>query len=96
VNAGVGDINVDLTGEWRQDADVRVSMGLGSLELRVPEGIGIKLQEKTFLTSVDTQGLIKRGDAYYSLDWDEADRRVTIDIQAAFGDIDIRWVPDGR
>ena len=93
VNAGVGDITIDLTGEWREDGAVQVNMGLGSLQLRLPEGIGVKLQEKTFLTSVDTQGLVKRGDAYYSLDWDKAEHQITIDIQAAFGRVDIRWAP---
>jgi hypothetical protein len=93
VNAGVGDITIDLTGDWRLDGRVQINMGLGSLQLRLPEGLGVKLQEKTFLTSVDTQGLVKRGDAYYSLDFDQAQRHVTIDIQAAFGRIDIRWAP---
>lgn len=96
VNAGVGDINIDLTGEWRQDGVVHVAMGLGALELRFPEGVGVKLIEQTFLTSVDTQGLVKRGDAYYSLDWDQAARHITVEIQAAFGSIDIRWAPEGR
>jgi hypothetical protein len=93
VNAGVGDVTLDLTGEWRQDADVSVHMGLGSLELRFPKGIGVKLTEQTFLTSVDTEGLVKRGDAYYSLDWDKSERHVTVDINAAFGSVDVRWAP---
>jgi hypothetical protein len=92
VNAGVGDITIDLTGAWQQDGAVQINMGLGSLQLRLPDGVGVKLQEKTFLTSVDTQGLVKRGDAYYSLDWDQTERHITIDVQAAFGSIDISWV----
>jgi hypothetical protein len=95
VNAGVGDVTIDLTGDWQQNADVSVNMGLGSLELRFPEGVGVKLREKTFLTSVDTQGLVKRGNAYYSPDWDTSSHRITVDIQAAFGTVAIEWV-DGR
>ena len=93
VNAGVGDVTLDLTGAWREDGLVDVSMGLGSLELRFPEGVGVKLHQKTFLTSVDTEGLVKRGEDYYSLDWDKSTRRITVDIQAAFGSVDVRWVP---
>jgi hypothetical protein len=92
VNAGVGDVTIDLTGEWRQDGVVRVKMGLGSLELRFPEGIGVKLERETLLTSLDTQGLVKRGDAYYSVDWERAERRITVQVEAAFGSIDVRWV----
>lgn len=93
VNAGVGDVSLDLTGAWREDGAVSVNMGLGSLELRFPEGVGVKLHQKTFLTSVDAQGLVKRGDSYYSPDWDRTTRHITVDIQAAFGSIDIRWAP---
>lgn len=89
VSAGVGDLTLELTGEWRQDAEVRVKMGLGSVQLRVPEGLGIKLERETFLTSLDADGLVERGDAYYSLDWEQATRHVTIHVEAAFGSIDV-------
>ena len=91
VGAGVGDLTIDLTGNWRQDADVNVTMGLGSLELVFPEGLGVKLERKTFLTSLDTQGLVKRGDSYYSLDWETAEHRVTVRVEAAFVSVDVRW-----
>ena len=91
VNAGVGDVTIDLTGDWKGDGDVVVKMGLGSLQLRFPEGVGVRLEEKTFLTSVDTEGLVKRGDAYYSLDWDKAQRKITVRVEAAFGSVDVRW-----
>ncbi len=92
MDAGVGDITLDFTGEWQRDATVSVDMGLGSLELRFPEGLGVKIEKDTFLTSFDSEGLVKMGDAYYSLDYEDADRRVTIDIDAAFGSIKVTWV----
>lgn len=92
LDAGVGDITLDFTGEWQRDATVSVDMGLGSLELRFPEGLGVKIEKDTFLTSFDSEGLVKMGDAYYSLDYEDADRRVTIDIDAAFGSITVAWV----
>ncbi len=92
LDAGVGDITLDFTGEWQRDATVSVDMGLGSLELRFPEGLGVKIEKDTFLTSFDSEGLVKMGDAYYSLDYESADRRVTIDIDAAFGSITVAWV----
>ena len=93
VNAGVGDLSLDLTGSWRDDGVVNVSMGLGSLELRLPQGVGVKLRQETFLTSVDTQGLVKRGADYYSVDWDKSVRKITVDLKAAFGSVNVRWVP---
>ena len=92
VGAGVGDVTLDFTGEWLRDAHVEVEMGLGALELRFPRGLGVRLEKNTFLTSLDAQGLIKRGDAYYSPDWEEAGRRITVEVDAALGDIDVVWV----
>ncbi len=92
VDAGVGKVVLDFRGDWAGDADVSVEMGLGALELRFPEGLGVKLLKDTFLTSLDSEGLVKRGDAFYSLDWEEAAHRITVTVDAAFGSIDVVWV----
>lgn len=92
VSTGVGEIQLHLTGEWRRDSEVSVKMGLGSLELRVPRGLGLKLEKSTFLTSMDMEGMVRRDDAYYSPGWDQSDRRITVDVEAAFGSIEVVWV----
>jgi hypothetical protein len=92
VDAGVGSLTLWLDGEWRQDVRVAIDMGLGSLELRVPEGIGLELRKDSFLTSLDSEGLVERGDVYQSLDWGSASRRVTVDLDAAFGSVKVVWV----
>jgi len=92
VSAGVGEVTLWFNGAWQQDATVSIDMGLGSLELRFPEGLGVRLTKDSFLASLDSEGLVKRGDAYYSLDWDRADRKVSIDLDAAFGSIKVVWV----
>jgi len=92
VDAGVGSLTLWLDGEWRRDARVGIDMGLGSLELRVPEGIGLQLRKDSFLTSLDSEGLVKRGETYQSLNWDSAARKVTVDLDAAFGSVKVVWV----
>jgi hypothetical protein len=91
-DAGVGSVVLGLEGDWRRDARLAINMGLGALELRVPDGLGIQLRKDSFLTALDSEGLVKRGDTFESLDWDEADRRVTIDLDAAFGSVEVVWV----
>lgn len=92
VDAGVGSVVLDFRGRWQRDANVSVDMGLGSLELRFPEGLGVRVVKNTFLTSLDSEGLVKRGDSYYSLDWDEAQYRVTVSVDAVLGGIDVVWI----
>lgn len=92
VDAGIGEVSLWFNGTWRRDARVSLKMGLGSLRLHFPEGLGVRLTKDSFLTSLDSEGLVKRGDAYYSLDWDTAEHKITIDLNAAFGSVKVLWV----
>ncbi|MCH1571260.1 MAG: cell wall-active antibiotics response protein [Longimicrobiales bacterium] len=92
MDAGVGSITLGFGGRWKQDARVSIDMGLGSLELRIPEGLGVRLRKDSFLTALDSEGLIKRGDVYESLDFEDADYRIVIDLDAAFGSVTVVWI----
>ncbi len=92
VSTGVGSVTLGFDGAWAQDASVSLSMGLGTMELRFPKGLGVRLHKDSFLTSLDSQGLVKRGDSYYSLNWDQATRKIDIDLDAAFGSVRVVWV----
>lgn len=91
-DAGVGSLVLGLEGEWRRDARISVDMGLGALELRIPEGLGVRLRKDSFLTALDSEGLVKRGDTFESLDWNDAEHKVTIELDAAFGSVKVVWI----
>lgn len=92
VDAGVGAVVLDFSGEWRGDLGVEVEMGLASLELRIPRGVGVKLVKESFLTDLDASDLSRDGDAWYSSDWSSAEYHVTLDIRAGFGSIEVHWI----
>lgn len=89
---GVGSTTLDFTGRWSRNATASVQMGIGEIRLRFPRGLGVELKKSSFLTSFDSQGLTKRGNSYYSPDWETAAHRITIDVNAAFGSITVEWV----
>jgi hypothetical protein len=89
VNAGVGDITLDLTGSLEHDVRLDVDLGLGAIEIRVPEGVGVRVEKSSFLTSLEADDFIKRDGVYYSPEWQEASRRIEVEIDAAFGSIEI-------
>jgi hypothetical protein len=91
ISAGVGEVKLNFDGAWQGDMDVKVGMGLGSLELGFPRGLGVRINRSTFLTSFDSQELVRRGEAYYSENWDQAEHRVTLSVEAAFGSIKVHW-----
>jgi hypothetical protein len=92
VKGGVGEVILDFTGEWSRDLDARVEMGLGALTLRMPRGLGVRINRGGILTSFDSEGLTKRGKSYYSENWNDAGRKLSLDLEAAFGSIKVVWV----
>lgn len=89
VEAGVGDVKLEFSGLQRDETRVRAKIGLGSLEIRIPRGVGIRMERSTFLTSVNAPDLTRRGDSYYSSDWESAERRVVLEVDAAFGSLTV-------
>ena len=94
VSGGVGSIVLDFTGEWRGDTRAKIELGLGSLTLRLPRGLGVRVNRETFLMTFDSQELVRRGDSYYSQNWEDAANRLTVEISGAFGSIDVQWVDE--
>ena len=93
IDAGVGKIELGFTGDWRQNARVSVDLGLGVVVLNFPRGLGVRVVMKdTFLTSIDSEGLVKSGDTYESLDYEDAEYQIDVDVDAAFGSIRVVWV----
>lgn len=90
-DGGVGDIHLDFSGTWTQDMHASVDMGLGELTLVIPRELGVRVMKDTFLMSFDSEGLTRRGGAYYSANWDSAPHKLTVDINGALGSINVRW-----
>ncbi len=93
VKAGLGSVSLGLDGEWPRDGRVSVEMGLGALEIRVPESLGVHILRENFLTVIEADGFVRSGRSYRSTNWETAERRVEVEISAALGAIDIVRIP---
>ncbi len=85
-------MTLDFTGQWQTDMVADIEMGLGSLTLRLPRGLGVRVRKDGILAGFDSQGLVKREDVYFSENWDQASRRLTVNLDAALGAIRVAWV----
>jgi len=92
-SGGVGETVLDFGGAWNRNAEVDVSMGVGSLTLRFPRSLGVHLVRKsTFMTRFSAAGLVKREDGYYSANWSRAAHRLTVNVGAALGSVNVEWI----
>jgi len=89
VSGGVGAIDLDFGGQWERDIAVEAEVALGKLTLHVPRDVGVRIEVQKFLASFDHEGLRKRGDAYFSDNWETAKYRLRVRAQTTFGGIEV-------
>ena len=73
----------------QDNTDVDANVALGKLTLHVPEDVGLRIEVKRLLATFDHPGLRKRGNAYYSDNYDTAKYRVRVRAETVFGAIEI-------
>lgn len=95
VSGGVGEVVLDFSGQWSRDLETSIEMGLGSLTVRVPRGLGVRIDRDGFLAGFDGEGLIKRGNVYYSENYESARHHLNVDLEAALGSVRVVWVDGG-
>ncbi|MGD8496604.1 MAG: hypothetical protein PVF05_10465 [Gemmatimonadales bacterium] len=88
----VGDVRLDFTGDWEGSAEGEIRMGLGSLSLTFPRDIGVRIEKQGFLTSFNSAGFEEVDGGYQTANWDEAANRLTLEVRAGLGDIDVDFV----
>jgi len=89
VDGGVGKVNLDFGGDIKDDVTVDANVALGKLALRLPREVGVRVDVKRVIAAFDHHGLTRRGDSYYSDNWDEAKVRMRVRAETVFGAVEI-------
>jgi hypothetical protein len=93
LEGGVGGADLDFSGNWRQDADVRIQVGLGGVHLRIPRSLGVRLEtEKHFFREDQLEGFIQKGIDYYSENYEDAPVKVFMRVATHIGGLKITWI----
>lgn len=91
-SGGVGETTLDFSGAWARSATAQIDVGVGSVRLRIPRSLGVRVTRDSFLASFDGGGMVKRGDAWYSQNYGQARHKLDISIHAAVGSIEVDWI----
>ncbi len=90
---GVGGANLDFSGAWKQDAEIRIQVGVGGVNLRMPRDLGVRVEaEKHFLSGLHLDGFNKRDSYYYSENYDTAKVKVAVRVATGVGGFRISWL----
>jgi hypothetical protein len=90
---GVGGANLDFSGDWKQNADIRIQVGVGGVNLNIPREIGVRVEAvKHFLSGLQLEGFNRRDDSSYSKNYDGAAIRITVRVTTGVGGLKITWI----
>jgi hypothetical protein len=89
-NATLGHIELDLGGDWTGRTALDLDAVLGVITVRVPRDVGVRVDASTTLGSVEAPGFTARDGVYYSDNWANAKRSVTIGGRAVLGRLEVR------
>ncbi len=90
---GVGGSKLDFSGDWKEEGDVDIDVGVGGVELLLPRSVGAEVRaQKSFMSGVDLPDFEKRGDTYFSYNLERVSKVLRLNIQAGIGGVDLRWI----
>ncbi len=95
-DSGLGSADLDFSGEEFRDMSVKINIGLGDANIRIPRGYNVELDvDESFLSSVNTRGLVQVRKGYYrSQDMDRSKPTLTIDASVGLGSFNLEWFDD--
>ena len=94
VECGLGSTKLRFDGELKRDIKGKITIGLGSVTVQVPEEYAVQIEaESSFLSSLNFNGFREVDEnVYRSRNWKNADNRIYMTIEIGMGSVDIEWI----
>jgi len=93
IRGGVGEISLDLTGDWTRSSEIKVRAGAGALILRLPKDVGVEVETSGGLTNVEAFGLRQMGGTYTNDAFGETEIELRISVTTGVGNV--RLIEEG-
>jgi hypothetical protein len=92
IDGGVGSATLDLSGPFPANSMVSVKFRLGSVTLKIPRDLGVRLSATRFLTAFNPRGFDRDGEQYVSPNYRDAALHVDLRIETMLGEIKVDWI----
>lgn len=95
-DGGIGEYTLDCSGDLPDRARIITDVGVGSLSIILPNGIGAKATtDDNWFSSQKLYRFIRKNDELYvTPDYDKSTRRVLLDLQSGLGSVAVRWAKE--
>lgn len=89
VHMGAGEMKLNLAGKYPKDVPVEVNGGAGTAEIQLPKDMGVEVDAKVGIGSINTGGLQKRDGKYYNDVYAEGKPAIHLDVKGGVGEINL-------
>jgi hypothetical protein len=93
INGGIGEMDVDFTGELEPDCRAKVDLDIGEASIILPREYGVRMSiggGLSFLSHKDIDHeFVKRGRVYYNDNYELEDEKFSIRITPGLGELNI-------
>ena len=91
VNAGVGDMTIDLGGKWEKSFDASLEMGVGKSTIILPKEVGVKIISSKGIGNTNFVGFISEGDGIYVNEaYKDADVIINLTTELGIGEVNFQ------
>lgn len=88
IEAGVGDLTVNLGGDWKKSFTTTIETGVGQTTVILPSKVGVKLTTEKGIGSTKVEGLMSKGNGVYVNEaYDKADVVLEVNSELGIGEI---------
>lgn len=88
IETGVGDLLVNLSGDWKKSFEANIETGVGAATVILPSTIGVKLTTEEGIGSSSIEGLISKGKGVYVNEaYEKADVVIEVNSEIGVGDV---------
>ncbi|KOS68590.1 hypothetical protein AEA09_08530 [Lysinibacillus contaminans] len=88
IETGVGDLTVDLRGDWKKSFETNIETGVGQTTVILPSKVGVKIKAEKGIGTINVVGFISKGnDVYVNEAYEDADVILTVDAEVGVGEV---------
>ncbi|XZF76777.1 LiaF domain-containing protein [Bacillus sp. AL-1R] len=91
IEAGVGELNVNLGGQWNKSFDANIETGLGKTTIVLPSDVGVKINLSKGIGKANIADFISKGNGVYVNEaYENADVKLTINMDLGVGEVNFK------
>lgn len=88
VETGVGELNIDLSGDWQKSFETNITTGVGAATIVLPSNVGVKIKCEKGIGAIQAKDLIfKEEGIYINEAYENADVIVDIFVEIGVGEV---------